>query len=125
MKPSLPVLIKVDDRFAALECSLTSLTKQIDKLAKRLDALGPMVSQPSPGCQLLVTPSSQNQGVDIVMSESLSAAISGEVVAGAVSFDVSVVSKLEDSMKCLMKTVLNLLAKVDSFGAVSNFSSSQ
>ncbi|KAG9298753.1 hypothetical protein G9A89_012821 [Geosiphon pyriformis] len=106
--PSLLVSIEVNDRFAALERSLTSLAKQVGKLAKRLDALGPMP---------LVTPSSQNQGVDIVMSEGSGAATSGEIVAGAVSFDVSLVSKLEDSIKCLIETVLRLSAKVDSFGA--------
>ncbi|KAG9285599.1 hypothetical protein G9A89_009239 [Geosiphon pyriformis] len=122
--PSLPVLMEVNDRFAAFECNLASLVEQVGKLAKRLDALGPMVSQLSPGCQLLVTPSSQNQGADIVMSKGLGAATSGEIVAGAVSFDVSLVSKLEDSMKCLMETVLGLSAKVDSFGAGSNSFSS-
>ncbi|KAG9284330.1 hypothetical protein G9A89_007485 [Geosiphon pyriformis] len=114
--PSLPVLIKVNDRFAALECSLASLMEQVGKLAKRLDVLGPTVSQPSFRCQLLVTPSSQNQGADVVMSESLGAVTSGEIVVGAVSFDVSLVSKLEDSIKCLIETVLGLSAKVDSFG---------
>ncbi|KAG9306819.1 hypothetical protein G9A89_005720 [Geosiphon pyriformis] len=121
---SLPVLMEVNNRFAALERSLASLAEQVDKLAKRLDALGPMVSQPSPGCQPLVTLSSQNQGVNIVISESSGAATSGEIVAGAVSFDVSLVSKLEDSIKCLMETVLGLSAKVDSFGAGSNSFSS-
>ncbi|KAG9297795.1 hypothetical protein G9A89_000100 [Geosiphon pyriformis] len=88
MKPSLLVLVKVNDRFAALEHSLASLAEQV--------------------------------GADIVMNESLGAATSGEIVAGAVSFDVSLVSKLEDSIKCLMETVLGLSAKVDSFGASMN-----
>ncbi|KAG9298626.1 hypothetical protein G9A89_012694 [Geosiphon pyriformis] len=120
MVPSLPVSMKVNNRFAALEHSLASLAEQMGKLAKRLNVLGPMVSQPSPGCQPLVTPSSQNQGVDIVMGESSGAATSGEIVVGVVSFDVSLVSKLEDSMKCLMETVLGLSAKVDSFGTSMN-----
>ncbi|KAG9302330.1 hypothetical protein G9A89_008822 [Geosiphon pyriformis] len=120
MVPSLPVSIEVNDRFAALEHSLASLAEQMGKLAKRLDALGPMVSQPSPGCQLLVTPSSQNQGADIVISKDSGTATSGEIVVGAVFFNVSLVFKLEDSMKCLMETVLGLLAKVDSFGAGMN-----
>ncbi|KAG9306523.1 hypothetical protein G9A89_004720 [Geosiphon pyriformis] len=115
---SLLVLMEANDRFAALECSFASLAEQMGKLAKRLDALGPIVSQHSSGCQPLVTPSSQNQGADIVMSEGSSAATSGEIVAGAVFFDVFLVFKLEDSMKCLMETVLGLSAKVDSFGAV-------
>ncbi|KAG9287386.1 hypothetical protein G9A89_023758 [Geosiphon pyriformis] len=69
MKPSQLVAMEVNDRFAALERSLTSLTEQVGKLAKRLDVLGPTVPQPSPGCQPLVTPSSQDQGVDVVISE--------------------------------------------------------
>ncbi|KAG9296263.1 hypothetical protein G9A89_014855 [Geosiphon pyriformis] len=117
---SLLVSIEVNDKFAALEHSLASLAEQVGKLAKRLDALGLMVSQPSPGCQPLVTPSSQNQGANIVMNEGSGAAISGEIVAGAVSFDVSLIFKLEDSMKCLMDTVLGLSARVNSFGADMN-----
>ncbi|KAG9297498.1 hypothetical protein G9A89_020900 [Geosiphon pyriformis] len=111
IEPSLPVLTEVHDRFATLECSLASLVEQVSKLAKRLDALGPMVSQPSPRCQPLVTPSSQNQGANIMMSEGSGAATSGKVVAEVVSFDVSLVSKLDDSVKCLMETVLGLSAK--------------
>ncbi|KAG9286980.1 hypothetical protein G9A89_001218 [Geosiphon pyriformis] len=119
MKPSQPVTMEVNDRFAALERSLASLAEQVGKLAKRLDALGPMVSQPSPGCQPLVTSLSQDQGADVVMSEGSSVFTSGGNVAGVVSFDMSSVSKLEDSMKCLMETVLGLLAKMDSLGALS------
>ncbi|KAG9284090.1 hypothetical protein G9A89_022864 [Geosiphon pyriformis] len=121
MKPSQPVMIEVNNRFAALEHSFASLAEQVGKLAKRLDALGPMVFQPSPGCQPLVTPSLQDQGVDIVMSEGSSVSTSGGNVAGVVSFDMSSVSKLEDSMKCLMETVLGLLAKVDSLDVLSVF----
>ncbi|KAG9284983.1 hypothetical protein G9A89_009793 [Geosiphon pyriformis] len=119
MKPSQPVVIEVNNRFAALECSLTSLAEQVGKLAKRLDALGPTVPQPSPGCQPLVTPSSQDQGADVVMSEGSDVSTSGGNVAGAVSFDMSSVSKLEDSMKCLMEMVLGLSAKVNSIGVLS------
>ncbi|KAG9294084.1 hypothetical protein G9A89_015494 [Geosiphon pyriformis] len=76
MKPFLPVLTEVNDRFVALERSLASLAEQVGKLAKRLDALGPTVSQPSPGS-------------DIVMSEGSGAATSGKVVSGVMSFNVS------------------------------------
>ncbi|KAG9291914.1 hypothetical protein G9A89_004852 [Geosiphon pyriformis] len=119
MKPSLQVAMEVNNRFAALECNLASLAEQVGKLAKKLNALGPMVPQPSPGCQPLVTPSSQDQEANVVMSESSSVSTSGGNVAGAVSFDVSSVSKLEDSMKCLMETVLGFSAKVDSIGVLS------
>ncbi|KAG9304020.1 hypothetical protein G9A89_005930 [Geosiphon pyriformis] len=119
MKPSQPVAIKVNNRFAALERSLASLTEQVGKLAKRLDALRPTVPQPSPECQPLVTPSSQDQGADVVMNEGSGVSTSGGNVARAVSFDMSSVSKLEDSMKCLMEMVLGLSAKVNSIGALS------
>ncbi|KAG9306293.1 hypothetical protein G9A89_018176 [Geosiphon pyriformis] len=119
IKPSLPVTIKINNRFTTLERSLTSLAEQVSKLAKRLDALGPMVLQPSPGCQPLVTPSSQDQGVDVVMNESLGVSTSGGTVMEAVSFDMSSVSKLENSMKCLMEMVLGLSAKIDSIGVHS------
>ncbi|KAG9289360.1 hypothetical protein G9A89_007921 [Geosiphon pyriformis] len=69
MKLILLVSVKLNNRFATLECSLTSLTKCVDKLAKRLNTPKPMVFQLSPGCQPLVTPSSQNQEADIVISE--------------------------------------------------------
>ncbi|KAG9284353.1 hypothetical protein G9A89_023610 [Geosiphon pyriformis] len=49
IKPSLLVTMEVNNKFAALECSLTSLMEQVGKLAKRLDAFRPMVPQPSPG----------------------------------------------------------------------------
>ncbi|KAG9297024.1 hypothetical protein G9A89_008610 [Geosiphon pyriformis] len=116
MKPSLPVIIEVNNRFTALEHSLACLMEQVGKLAKRLDALGPMVLQPSSGCQPLVTPSSQDQGVDVVMSRGSGVSTSGGTVAEVVSFDMSSVSKLNNSMKCLIETVLGLSAKVDSIG---------
>ncbi|KAG9291929.1 hypothetical protein G9A89_004867 [Geosiphon pyriformis] len=90
MKPSLLVTMEVNNRFAALEHSLASLAEQVSKLVKRLDTLGPMVPQPSPGY--------------VVMSEGLDVSTSSGTVVGAVFFDMSSVSKLEDSMKCLIKT---------------------
>ncbi|KAG9305470.1 hypothetical protein G9A89_021188 [Geosiphon pyriformis] len=119
IKPSQPVVIEVNNKFAALECSLASLAEQVGKLAKRLDALGPMVLQPSSGCQLLVIPSSQDQGVDVVISEGSGVSTGGGNFVGVMSFDMSSVSKLEDSMKCLMEMVLGLSAKVDSIGVLS------
>ncbi|KAG9297205.1 hypothetical protein G9A89_019486 [Geosiphon pyriformis] len=81
MKPSLPVVNGINNRFAALECSLASLAEQVDKLAK---------------------------------SESLGASAGGVAVVEVVSFDMSSVLKLKDSMKCLIEMVLGLSAKVDS-----------
>ncbi|KAG9284992.1 hypothetical protein G9A89_009802 [Geosiphon pyriformis] len=119
MKPSLLVMMKVNNRFAALERNLVCLAEQVGKLAKRLNALRPMVPQPSPGCQPLVTPSSQDQRANVVTSGGSGVSTSGGTVVGVVSFNMSSVSKLEDSMRCLMKTVLGLLAKVDNIGACS------
>ncbi|KAG9302889.1 hypothetical protein G9A89_022305 [Geosiphon pyriformis] len=56
IKPTLPVMIDIEKRFAVLESSLTSLMKQISELVKKLDLLVPAVFQPSPECQLPVTP---------------------------------------------------------------------
>ncbi|KAG9296279.1 hypothetical protein G9A89_014871 [Geosiphon pyriformis] len=86
IKP-LPVMMEVNNRFAAFKRSLASLTEQV--------------------------------GADVVISEGSGVSTGGGTVAGAVSFDMSSVSKLEDSMKCLMETVLGLLAKVDSISAHS------
>ncbi|KAG9305871.1 hypothetical protein G9A89_016523 [Geosiphon pyriformis] len=118
IKPTPLVSSELDNRFAILECSLASLIECIDELAKKLDAPKLMVSQLSPGCQLLMTPLSQNQKVDIVMSESLDVATSGETVPGAVGFDVSVVSKMEEILCNLSIMVMGLLAKIDNAGLV-------
>ncbi|KAG9290147.1 hypothetical protein G9A89_010453 [Geosiphon pyriformis] len=59
-KPIPLVSVKLNNRFATLECSFTNLTEQVNKLAKKLDAFGPTVFQPSSGCQPLVILLSQN-----------------------------------------------------------------
>ncbi|KAG9304927.1 hypothetical protein G9A89_003095 [Geosiphon pyriformis] len=118
MKPTLMVFVKLNDRFATLEHSLASLVECVDKLAKRLNSPRPIVSQPSPGCQPLVTPLSQNQGVDIVISEGSSVATGGETIAGVAVFDSSVISKLEETLNNLSVTVMGLLAKIDNAGLV-------
>ncbi|KAG9286756.1 hypothetical protein G9A89_012306 [Geosiphon pyriformis] len=117
MKPSLLVIMDVNDRFVTLECSFANLAEQVGKLAKRLDTLGPMVSQPSLRCQPLITPLLQDQGADVVMSKSSGASTGGKTVMEVVLFDMSLVSKLEDSIKCLMETVLSFSAKIDSLSA--------
>ncbi|KAG9307722.1 hypothetical protein G9A89_023287 [Geosiphon pyriformis] len=118
MKLNLMVSIELNDRFAALECSLTSLMECIDKLAKRLNLPEPMVFQPSLRYQLLVTSSSQNQEVDIVMSENLGVVTSGETIVEVAVFDSSVVSKMEKTLRNLSITVMGLLAKINNAGLI-------
>ncbi|KAG9296330.1 hypothetical protein G9A89_014922 [Geosiphon pyriformis] len=121
IKPTLMVSMELNDRFAALEHSLASLTEHVDKLAKRLNSLGPMVSQPSSKCQPLVTPLSQNQGVDIVMSEGSGVATSGETIARMAVCDSSVVSKIEETLKNLLIMVMDLLAKINNAGLFATY----
>ncbi|KAG9289006.1 hypothetical protein G9A89_015555 [Geosiphon pyriformis] len=125
IKPTLMVSKELNDRFATLEHSLASLAEHVDKLAKRLDSPGPMVSQLSSGCQPLVTPSSQNQGADIIMSESLGIATSDKIIVEVAVFDASVVSKIEDTLKNFSITVMDLLAKIDNANLVLLALSSQ
>ncbi|KAG9284150.1 hypothetical protein G9A89_022924, partial [Geosiphon pyriformis] len=108
--------LDVNNRFATLEHSLASFAEQVNKLAKRLDALRPTVSQHGLGCQPLMTPLSQNQGADTVMSESSGAVTSGRTVAEIVVYDLLAVSKLEDTLDILSKTVMGLLAKLENAG---------
>ncbi|KAG9301969.1 hypothetical protein G9A89_021013 [Geosiphon pyriformis] len=84
MKSSLPVILNVSNRFTALKHSLASLVEHIDKLAKKIDISGPIVSQLSPECQPLVIFSSQNQRVNIIMSKSLGVITSDKTVVGVV-----------------------------------------
>ncbi|KAG9307039.1 hypothetical protein G9A89_003090 [Geosiphon pyriformis] len=93
MKPSLTAAVEINDRFAALECSLTSLTECVNMLAKRL-----------------TTP---NQRADIVISKSLGVATSSKTVMEAVIFDNSVIGKMEDTLRNLAIMVMGLLAKID------------
>ncbi|KAG9298884.1 hypothetical protein G9A89_015905 [Geosiphon pyriformis] len=107
------VSLELNDRFAALERSLASLAEHVDILAKRLETPEPMVSQLSPGHQLLVTSSSQNQGVDIVMSKGLGVVTGGETVVRVVVFNLAVISKMEETLNNLSIAVMSLLAKID------------
>ncbi|KAG9291659.1 hypothetical protein G9A89_022078 [Geosiphon pyriformis] len=50
LKLALAVSIELNNIFATFEHSFTSLVECIDKLAKRLNTSGLIVSQPSPGC---------------------------------------------------------------------------
>ncbi|KAG9295344.1 hypothetical protein G9A89_013373 [Geosiphon pyriformis] len=77
IKPISLVFLELNDRFAALKHSFASLAERVDMLAKRLDTLEPIVFQLSPGHQPLVTLLSQNQEMNIVMSESLGVVTGG------------------------------------------------
>ncbi|KAG9290995.1 hypothetical protein G9A89_012867 [Geosiphon pyriformis] len=79
-KPLLCVDGVLEKRLNSIESSLISLAEQIGELVKRLDSLVLVVSQPSPGYQLSMTPPSQNQREDIVMRVGSSKATSGETV---------------------------------------------
>ncbi|KAG9294112.1 hypothetical protein G9A89_021471 [Geosiphon pyriformis] len=118
MKSIPQVSLELNDRFAALERSLASLAECVNKLAKRLDALEPTVSQLSPGCQPLVTPSLQNQRADIVMSKGSGVATSDGTVAGVVVVDSLVVSKLKEMLNNLSVMVMSLSARIDNAGLV-------
>ncbi|KAG9302613.1 hypothetical protein G9A89_007317 [Geosiphon pyriformis] len=96
IKPFLLVVTKINDRFAAIEHSLASLTKHVNILAKKLE-----------------TPEPMNQEVDIVMSKDLGVVAGGGTVVGAVVFDTSVIEKMEDTLKNLAITVMGLSAKID------------
>ncbi|KAG9286494.1 hypothetical protein G9A89_014660 [Geosiphon pyriformis] len=118
MKPILHVSLVLNDRFAALECSLVSLAEHVNELAKRLEAPGLTVFQLSLRCQSLVNFSSQNQRANIVMSESSDVATGGEAVVGVVVFDPAVISKIEEILNNFLITVMSLLAKIDNAGSV-------
>ncbi|KAG9290242.1 hypothetical protein G9A89_022218 [Geosiphon pyriformis] len=104
MKLTPLVSVELNDRFAALKHSLASLVEHMDKLAKRLDLLGPMVSQPSSG----------------LMSEGLGVVTGGEAITGVAVFDSSIVSKMEETLRNLSVTVMGLLAKVNNADLVPN-----
>ncbi|KAG9289169.1 hypothetical protein G9A89_022478 [Geosiphon pyriformis] len=109
MKPTPQVSLVLNDRFATLEHSLVSLAKCMDKLAKRLDALGLMVSQLSSGHQLLA---------DIVMSKGLDVDTGGGTVAEMAVFDSSIISKMEETLRNLSIMVMSLSAKIDNANSV-------
>ncbi|KAG9306190.1 hypothetical protein G9A89_016094 [Geosiphon pyriformis] len=112
MKPILPDTSNIEKRFAVLESSLASLMEQIGKLAKRLDLFMLAVSQPSPGCQLSVTPPSQNQVGDVVMEKVLGEATSGETATTLDSFASPEVKRLENILEGLFALVLSLTASL-------------
>ncbi|KAG9288752.1 hypothetical protein G9A89_023049 [Geosiphon pyriformis] len=111
MKPTLPVMVDIEKKFAIFESSLTSLAGQISELAKRLDSLMSAVLQPSSGCQLLMTPPSQNLVGNIVMEERLGGTTGGETAAKLVSSVSPKVKRLETMLEGLSASVLSLTAR--------------
>ncbi|KAG9291897.1 hypothetical protein G9A89_004835 [Geosiphon pyriformis] len=112
-KPLPIVSGKLEDHLKNIESSLVSLAGQIGKLAKRLNLFMLAVSQPSPGCQLPVTPSSQNQGEDIVMRVSSDDATSDKTAAVTGSTASPEVVKLENMLEGLSASVMSLSARLD------------
>ncbi|KAG9284521.1 hypothetical protein G9A89_014125 [Geosiphon pyriformis] len=106
MKLFLPIVTKINDRFATFKHSLVSLAEHVDILAKGLESSESMVFQLSSGW------------ADIVMSKDLSVATGSRTVVGVVVFDASVIGKMEDILKNLAITVMGLLAKMDNTGLV-------
>ncbi|KAG9288899.1 hypothetical protein G9A89_019521 [Geosiphon pyriformis] len=113
-KPFPTVNGELKDCLKNIESSLVSLTGQIGELAKRLDLFMLAVSQSSPGCQLPVTPPSQNQGEDIVMEVGLGDATSDKTAAILGLTASSEVVKLENMLEDLSASVMSLSACLDS-----------
>ncbi|KAG9294193.1 hypothetical protein G9A89_021552 [Geosiphon pyriformis] len=112
-----PIVNDLEKHLVNIESSLISLAGQIGELAKRLDSLMPAVPQPSPGCQLPVTPPLQNQGKDIVIGVGSSEATNDEAVNTITVEDSSVsphVTKLKNMLEGLAALVLSLSAYFDS-----------
>ncbi|KAG9296201.1 hypothetical protein G9A89_014793 [Geosiphon pyriformis] len=104
---------ELEDCLKNIENSLTSLVEQIGKLAQRLDSLGPVVSQPSPGCQPWVTFPSQDHVKDIVMKEGSSGTTSGKA-ASKPDLSASLgVKKLESILARLFASVMSLTTHLD------------
>ncbi|KAG9304517.1 hypothetical protein G9A89_020081 [Geosiphon pyriformis] len=118
---SLPtVSSELEDCLKNIESSLVSLAGQIGELAKRLDSFMLAVSQPSPGCQLPMTPLSQNQGEDIVMGVDLDDATSDKtaaVIGSTVSPEVVKLENMLEGLSASAGEINSLIAK-----AVNEFS---
>ncbi|KAG9291983.1 hypothetical protein G9A89_017882 [Geosiphon pyriformis] len=99
MKPAPLMSLELDNRFAALEHSLTSLAERVDMLANKLK-----------------TPEPMNQEADIVISKSSGVVTDGETVVGVVVFNPAVISKMEETLNSLLLMVMNLSAKLNNAG---------
>ncbi|KAG9284051.1 hypothetical protein G9A89_022825 [Geosiphon pyriformis] len=112
-KPLSSAADDLEKRLVRIESSLVSLTGQIGELAKRLESFMPAVSQPSPGCQLPVTPPLQNQGEDIVMGVGSGDATSDKTAAVLSTTASPEVVKLENMLKGLSASVISLSVCLD------------
>ncbi|KAG9300033.1 hypothetical protein G9A89_018310 [Geosiphon pyriformis] len=119
-KPLSSVVNNLELHLVNIKSSLVSLVRQISKLAKRLKSFMPAVFQPSPGCQLLVTPPSQNQREDIVMEMGSSEATSGKTAAVLGSNASPKVVKLENMLEGFSALVISLLACLDDLALVDD-----
>ncbi|KAG9287153.1 hypothetical protein G9A89_000656 [Geosiphon pyriformis] len=122
-KPILSVGSILEICLVSIKSSLVDLMGQISKLTKRLDSLILVVSQPSSGCQLLVTPLSQIQEENTVMGVSLSEVTSNETATIVDLSASSHVVKLKKILEGLSKSVLSLFAHFDGLVLASNVSS--
>ncbi|KAG9304769.1 hypothetical protein G9A89_016799 [Geosiphon pyriformis] len=113
-KPLPTVNSELEDCLKNIENSLVSLAGQIGELAKRLDSFVPAVSQPSSGCQLLMTPSSQNQGEDIVIGVGSDDATNNKTAAVLGSTVSPEVVKLENMLEGFSASVISLSMHLDS-----------
>ncbi|KAG9307438.1 hypothetical protein G9A89_017268 [Geosiphon pyriformis] len=100
MKPTLMMFMELNNRFAGLKHSLISLIKHIDKLAKRLDSLGPTVFQPK-------------SRANIVISESLDVVTGSETIVKVAVFGFLVISKMEKTLNNFLIMVMGLSAKIN------------
>ncbi|KAG9306541.1 hypothetical protein G9A89_004738 [Geosiphon pyriformis] len=112
-KPILSVIVDIEKRFAILESSLTSLVGQISELAKKLNLFMLTVLQPSPGCQLLVTSSSQDQMGNVMIEKGSGGTTGGKTAVELVSSVSLKMKRLETMLEKLSALVLSLTARFD------------
>ncbi|KAG9284002.1 hypothetical protein G9A89_005331 [Geosiphon pyriformis] len=108
-----PVVNDLERHLVCIESSL--VIEQIGELAKRLESFMPAVSQSSSGCQLLVTPLSQNQGEDIVIEVGSGNATSNKTAAILDLTASPEVVKLENMLEGLSASV-NKIAMCNVYG---------
>ncbi|KAG9302417.1 hypothetical protein G9A89_011467 [Geosiphon pyriformis] len=113
-KPTPPVAKDLEKRLVSIENGLVTLAKQIDGLAKRLDLLVPVVSQPGHRCWLPVVATPQNSGSNVTLNMNLSMADGHESATIVDSSTSPHVVKLENMLEGLSKSVLILSARFDS-----------